>query len=56
MYVDANAAEAAVLAIAKAQDRQAFAQLFAFYAPRVKGYMVKRGVALIRLRDELVQR
>jgi RNA polymerase sigma-70 factor, ECF subfamily len=52
--VDAKAAEGAVLAIAKAQDRQAFAQLFAFYAPRVKGYMVKRGVEMSAA-DELVQ-
>lgn len=30
-------------AVAELADRQAFAQLFAFYAPRVKGYLVRSG-------------
>lgn len=30
-------------AVAELADRQAFAQLFAFYAPRVKGYLIRSG-------------
>jgi RNA polymerase sigma factor (sigma-70 family) len=32
-----------VVAIAQRQDRQAFAQLFAHYAPRVKSYLLRHG-------------
>jgi RNA polymerase sigma-70 factor (ECF subfamily) len=34
---------ALVVAIAQKQDRQAFAQLFAHYAPRVKSYLMRHG-------------
>lgn len=34
---------ALVLAIAQRQDKQAFAQVFAYYAPRVKSYLMRQG-------------
>ncbi len=42
------------MAIARSQDRAAFASLFAHFAPRVKGYLVKRGIENAAA-DELVQ-
>jgi RNA polymerase sigma-70 factor (ECF subfamily) len=43
--IDATAQDmsALVVAIAQHQDRQAFASLFAHYAPRVKSYLVRHG-------------
>jgi RNA polymerase sigma-70 factor (ECF subfamily) len=32
-------------AVAQAQDRKAFAQLFAYFAPRVKGFLIRTGLA-----------
>ncbi|KAA0069579.1 sigma-70 family RNA polymerase sigma factor [Tardiphaga sp. P9-11] len=32
-------------AVARAQDRKAFAQLFAYFAPRVKGFLIRTGLA-----------
>ncbi|UFS78622.1 sigma-70 family RNA polymerase sigma factor [Tardiphaga sp. 37S4] len=32
-------------AVAQAQDRKAFAQLFAYFAPRVKGFLMRTGLA-----------
>jgi RNA polymerase sigma-70 factor (ECF subfamily) len=32
-----------LLAVAERRDREAFGRLFAFYAPRVKGYLRRRG-------------
>jgi len=32
-------------AVAHAQDRKAFAQLFAYFAPRVKGFLIRTGLA-----------
>jgi RNA polymerase sigma-70 factor (ECF subfamily) len=52
--VDAAAAQEAVLAVASYQDRAAFAALFVHFAPRVKGYLVKRGVEQAAA-DELAQ-
>ncbi len=52
--MDAAAAQEAVLAVARSQDRAAFAALFAHFAPRVKGYLVRRGVENAAA-DELVQ-
>lgn len=42
--MDAKEAETLILAVAQSRDRAAFERLFAFYAPRVKGYVIKRGV------------
>ncbi|HSI03180.1 MAG: sigma-70 family RNA polymerase sigma factor [Myxococcota bacterium] len=52
--MDAAAAQEAVLAVARSQDRAAFAALFAHFAPRVKGYLIKRGVENASA-DEIVQ-
>jgi RNA polymerase sigma-70 factor (ECF subfamily) len=41
-------------AIAARQDRDAFAELFAFYAPRVKAYMLRLGAGAA-LAEELAQ-
>jgi RNA polymerase sigma-70 factor (ECF subfamily) len=32
-------------AVAQAQDRKAFAQLFVYFAPRVKGFLIRTGLA-----------
>ena len=32
-------------AVAQTQDRKAFAQLFAYFAPRVKGFLIRTGLA-----------
>jgi RNA polymerase sigma-70 factor (ECF subfamily) len=32
-------------AVARAQDRKAFAQLFTYFAPRVKGFLIRTGLA-----------
>jgi RNA polymerase sigma-70 factor (ECF subfamily) len=32
-------------AVAQVQDRKAFAQLFAYFAPRVKGFLIRTGLA-----------
>lgn len=34
-----------ILAVARAQDREAFAALFRHFAPRVKAYLIKTGLA-----------
>ena len=34
---------ALVVAVAQRQDKQAFAQLFQHYAPRVKSYLIRHG-------------
>lgn len=52
--MDAAAAQEALLAVARSQDRAAFAALFAHFAPRVKSYFVKRGAENAPA-DELVQ-
>lgn len=41
-------------AIAQQRDRAAFGKLFAYYAPRVKGYLMRRG-ATTELAEELAQ-
>lgn len=41
-------------AIATRQDREAFAEIFAFYAPRVKAYMLRLGAGAA-LAEELAQ-
>lgn len=41
-------------AIAQRRDRGAFSELFAYYAPRLKGYLVRRG-ATADLAEELAQ-
>ncbi|HWA22599.1 MAG TPA: sigma-70 family RNA polymerase sigma factor [Caulobacterales bacterium] len=43
MPVDAARFAALLSAIASRQDRDAFAELFAFYAPRVKSYLMRLG-------------
>jgi len=45
---------ALVEAVARSEDRGAFAELFAFYAPRIKRYMMRLGAA-DALADELAQ-
>lgn len=52
--MDGKAAQEAVLAIANGHDRDAFAALFTHYAPRVKGYIIKRGIDNAAA-DELLQ-
>ncbi len=54
---DARAQEdaaALILAIAAGRDRRAFAALFAYYAPRIKGYMLRLG-ASNELAEEIAQ-
>ncbi len=52
---DVHAVNAALLsAVATEQDRNAFARLFAFYAPRIKSYLMKNG-AEFQAADDLVQ-
>src|SRR5687767_15100465 len=46
-------AEALLEAVARAQDRQAFGQLFGEYGPRVKGFLARRVDAATA--DELLQ-
>lgn len=41
-------------AVAESRDRAAFLVLFEHYAPRLKGYFIRRGVSLARA-DDLVQ-
>ena len=38
-----------LLAVAELQDRDAFAELFAYYAPRVKSYLLRLGRLLYTL-------
>ncbi|GLS18220.1 RNA polymerase sigma factor [Labrys miyagiensis] len=45
---------ALVVAIAERADREAFARLFAFFAPRVKGFLMRRG-ANASLAEEIAQ-
>jgi RNA polymerase sigma-70 factor, ECF subfamily len=45
MPVDAAHFSALLSAIAARQDRDAFAELFAFYAPRVKSYLMRLGAS-----------
>jgi RNA polymerase sigma-70 factor (ECF subfamily) len=52
--VDSVAAEALLAAVAESRDRQAFARLFAIYAPRVKGQLMARGAAA-GIAEELTQ-
>lgn len=40
--------------IARSQDRDAFAELFGYYAPRIKGYLIRQG-ADSHTADELAQ-
>jgi RNA polymerase sigma-70 factor, ECF subfamily len=47
-------AEGLIDAIAQRRDRAAFAQLYSFYAPRLKAYLVRRG-ATVELAEELAQ-
>ena len=42
--MDPKEAESLLVAIAQTRDRAAYARLFSHYAPRVKGYVIKRGV------------
>jgi len=42
---DRTALEADVEAVARARDREAFARVFAFYAPRIKAYLRRLGAA-----------
>lgn len=46
-----DALSADVVAIAAAADRQAFARLFAHFAPRIKGYMTRQGLSPARSED-----
>ena len=41
-------------AVGRSRDREAFAELYAHFAPRVKGFMIKRGCAT-DLAEELAQ-
>ena len=43
-----------LVAVAEHGDRAAFAELYAYYAPRVKGYLLRGGAADSEV-DELVQ-
>ncbi len=43
-----------ILRIARHQDRDAFARLFAIYAPRVKAYLIRQGVSP-ELAEDLAQ-
>lgn len=43
-----------IVAVARGDDRAAFARLFAHFAPRVKGYMVRQGMDHARA-EELAQ-
>lgn len=43
-----------VEAVARNQDRSAFAQLFAYYAPRVKSYLARSGLAY-EVAEEITQ-
>lgn len=54
MPVDAARFSEFLKAIAARQDRDAFASLFAFYAPRVKSYLMRLGAAEA-LAEELAQ-
>jgi RNA polymerase sigma-70 factor (ECF subfamily) len=45
---------ALVAAVASRRDKQAFARLFAFYAPRIKSYLLRQG-ASESVAEELVQ-
>jgi RNA polymerase sigma-70 factor (ECF subfamily) len=45
---------ALVAAVARQRDKHAFARLFAFYAPRVKSYLLRQG-ATEAVAEELVQ-
>ena len=47
-------AEGLIDAIAQRRDRAAFGQLYSFYAPRLKAYLVRRG-ATVELAEELAQ-
>jgi RNA polymerase sigma-70 factor, ECF subfamily len=47
-------AEGLIDAIAQRRDRAAFGELFAYYAPRAKAYLVRRG-ATAELAEELAQ-
>ncbi|MGC2855378.1 sigma-70 family RNA polymerase sigma factor [Novispirillum sp. DQ9] len=38
-------------AVAQHRDKQAFAALFRFYAPRVKGYLIRQGCAAAQAED-----
>ena len=49
-----SAADALVVAIARHQDRDAFAALFQHFAPRVKSYLIRLGVSPAQA-DELAQ-
>jgi len=40
---EAAAMTGLLVAIARDRDKQAFAQLFAYYAPRVKAYLIRQG-------------
>jgi RNA polymerase sigma factor (sigma-70 family) len=46
--------DALVVAIAERADREAFARLFAYFAPRVKGFLMRRG-ANASLAEEIAQ-
>jgi len=52
--LDAENHAALILAVALRRDRVAFAQLFRHFAPRVKAWMIRRGVAE-GMADELAQ-
>lgn len=52
--LDGAQAARLVAAIAEAGDRQAFAQLFAFYAPRLKTYLSRQGFGASDC-DDLIQ-
>jgi RNA polymerase sigma-70 factor (ECF subfamily) len=54
MPVDAARFTLLLAAIASRQDRDAFAELFAFYAPRVKSYLLRLG-ALDAQAEEIAQ-
>lgn len=49
-----SAMDALVVAIAERQDREAFARLFGYFAPRVKGFLMRRG-ANAGLAEEIAQ-
>jgi len=51
---DADGMAARIAAVASAADRQAFAELFRYYAPRVKAYLMKQGSDGARA-EELMQ-